>query len=185
VMSKVWHGPFYILPFLYLGAWRRIMFPESGSDIGFTIENYAFVDPLGRETVTWIRTFNAQRPRRFDAYMIYSAERDKIVDYLGTHEHLAVDLELSVADNGGLRVRSGEQRFYEGVIGFRFPAALAGVAEVCEWFDDADGRFHIEVNVVNHRFGPLFGYTGAFDVEWIRTMEMPAHLLPRRYERRE
>lgn len=45
----------------------------------------------------------------------------RIVDYLGTRQHLAVDLELSVADNGGLRLRSGEPRFNERPLAFRFP----------------------------------------------------------------
>ena len=36
-----------------------------------------------------------------------SQERARIVDYLGTHQHLAVDLELSVDERGGLRLRSG------------------------------------------------------------------------------
>lgn len=57
VMEEVWRGLPYTLPFLYVGTWRRIMFPETGRDIPFTIENYAFVDEFGRETVTWIRTF--------------------------------------------------------------------------------------------------------------------------------
>jgi hypothetical protein len=73
------------------------MFPEHGTDIPFTIENYAYVDPLGRETVSWVRTFSTKKTRRFDAYMIYSEERGCIVDYLGTHQHLAVDIEVSVA----------------------------------------------------------------------------------------
>lgn len=30
VMEEVWHGPAYTLPFLYLGSWRSIMFPERG-----------------------------------------------------------------------------------------------------------------------------------------------------------
>jgi hypothetical protein len=56
----------------------------------------------GRETVTWVRTFEfGARRRRFDATMIYSEERKKVVDYLGTHQHLAVDIDLSVAPNGG------------------------------------------------------------------------------------
>ena len=63
--------------------------------------------------------------------------RGRIVDYLGTHQHLAVDIDLSVDDRGGLRLRSGAQRFYEGGIGLAFPAALTGFADVCEWFDDA------------------------------------------------
>ena len=67
VMDKVWHGRPYTLPFLYLGAWRRIMFPETATKVPFVIKNYAYVDGFGRETVTWIRTFETSRPRRFDA----------------------------------------------------------------------------------------------------------------------
>jgi hypothetical protein len=187
VMERLWHGPTYTLPFLYLGSFRRIMFPEQGTDVPFTIENYAYSDPLGRETVTWIRTFETQRRRRFDAYMIYSSERSCIVDYLGTHQHLAVDIDLSVDERGGLRLRSGAQRFYEGPIAFTFPMLFSGVADVCEWYDERDERFHIEVNVHNRTWGALFGYRGWFTVEW-RTGEAsipPAHIFPRRTERRE
>lgn len=185
VMERVWHGRFYTLPFLHLGTWRRIMFPEYGRNIPFTIENYAYVDGFGRETVTWLRTFQTRRPRRFDAYMIHSAARGRIVDYLGTHQHLAVDIDLSVDPRGGLRLRSGEQRFYEGFVAFRFPMMLSGVADVCEWFDDAIGKFRIDVSVTNRRWGPLFGYSGAFDVEWVETRDVPDHAKPRREERRE
>jgi hypothetical protein len=90
VMEEIWRGPAYTLPFLYVGSWRRIMFPETGRNVPFQIENYAYQDPFGRETVTWIRTFNGVRRRRFDAYMIYSEQRNCVVDYLGTHQHLAV-----------------------------------------------------------------------------------------------
>jgi hypothetical protein len=187
VMDHVWHGRAYTLPFLYLGAWRRIMFPEQGRNIPFTIENYAYVDRFGRETVTWIRTFETRRRRRFDAYMVYSESRRKIVDYMGTHQHLAVDLDVSVDERGGLKVRSGEQRFYEGVVAFRFPLLFSGVANVCEWFDDATGRFRIEVAVENRRWGPLFGYRGSFDVEWREAPpgSTPQTILPLREERRE
>ena len=65
VMEEIWKGRFYTAPFLYVGTWRRIMFPETGRHIPFTIENYAFVDRFGRETVSWIRTFQSRRTRRF------------------------------------------------------------------------------------------------------------------------
>ena len=29
VMDEIWHGPFYVVPFLYLGSWRRILFPTA------------------------------------------------------------------------------------------------------------------------------------------------------------
>lgn len=187
VMEKVWHGALYTMPFLYLGSWRRIMFPEQGKAIPFTIKNYAYRDQYDRETVTWIRTFETSVTRRFDAYMILSERRNCIVDYLGTHQHLAVDIELSVDERGGLRLRSGMQRFYEGPLGFAFPLLFSGVADVCESYDDRDKRFHIEVNVRNRVWGPLFGYKGSFQVEWIPVYhgEIPADVLPVRCERRE
>jgi hypothetical protein len=187
VMEEVWRGLPYTVPFLYLGAWRRIMFPETGKNVPFTLENYAFVDQFGRETVTWIRTFASRRSRRFDAYMIYSEERGRIVDYLGSHEHLAVDIELEVDTEGGLRLRSGAQRFYEGPLAFRFPMLFSGVAEVREWYDEGEKCFRILVDVRNRAWGRLFGYRGRFDVEWksIERDKIPMHVLPLRQESRE
>jgi uncharacterized protein DUF4166 len=187
VMDELWHGAPYTLPFLYVGSWRRIMFPERGRNIPFTIQNYAFTDHFGRETVTWIRTFDTRRVRRFDAYMIWSERRGGIVDYLGSHEHLAVDLDLWVDERGGLRLRSGAQRFYEGAVAFSFPLLFSGIAEVCEWYDDQAQRFRIEVDVRNRVWGPLFGYRGAFTVEW-RTVppgSIPDELRPLQFEKRE
>jgi hypothetical protein len=122
-----------------------------------------------------------------DAYMIYAEGRGRIVDYLGTHQHLAVDLDLSVDERGGMRIRSGEQRSYEGLVAFTFPLLFSGLAEVCEWYDDAAGRFRIEVAVHNRRWGPLLGYRGSFDVDWRPTPAgaIPRALLPVREERRE
>jgi hypothetical protein len=187
VMDRVWHGPLYTLPFLYVGTWRRIMFPEFGINVPFTIQNYVYRDPLGRETVTWLRTFSTRRLRRFDAYMIYSEQRRRIVDYLGSHQHLAVDIELGVDEHGGMRLRSGQQRFYEGRIGFRFPLLFSGIADVHEWYDDARQEFRISVSVTNPRWGRLFGYDGGFQVEWrpVRPNEIPDDVLPRRVEARE
>ena len=142
VMEELWRGPAYTVPFLRVGTWRNIMFPERARDVAFTVENYAYRDGFGRETITWIRTFQLRRrPRRFDASMVYSEQRGRIVDYLGNRQHLAVDIELEVDDQGGLRLRSGEQRFFEGPVAFRFPMALSGFADVREWYADDEERW--------------------------------------------
>lgn len=188
VMEEIWHGPIYTLPFLALGMWRHIMFPCRGANVPFRIENYAYVDTFGRETVTWIRTFEFPGgPLRFDATMIYSRTRRRVVDYLGTHQHLAVDIHLGTRENGGLALRSGEQRFYEGPVAFRFPMLFSGVANVSEWYDAGEDRFRIEVAVENRVWGKLFGYRGWFNVAWIPCGpgEIPAHVRPIREERRE
>lgn len=186
MMERVWRGRLYTLPFLLLGSWRSIMFPASGVNIPFRLENYAYRDTLGRETVTWIRKFQfPNRLRRFDATMVYSTQRDRIVDYLGTHQHLAVDIHLSVAENGGLHLQSGAQRFYEGPVAFSFPMLFSGYADVCEWYDDVAERFRIRVVVSNRVWGKLFGYTGSFTVEYRPVTHVPRDVQPMRDEWRE
>lgn len=175
VMDRVWHGGPHLLPFLHLGAGRHILFPDRGSDIPFTIENYAYLDRYGRETVTFVRTFEVARGRRrrFDATMVYSPARGGIVDFLGTHQHLAVDLTVRVDDDGGLHIRSGRQRFAEGPVRGRIPAVLTGSAELHEWYDESADRFRIDVRVTNRAIGPIFGYTGSFTTRFVDTTQAP------------
>ena len=188
VMEEIWRAPGFPRPFLAFGTWRNIMFPETGRDVPFTIENWPYVDRFGRETVTFVRTFELPtRRRRFDATMVWSERRGCVVDYLGTHQHLAADVHLSVDDAGGLRLRTGEQRFYERGVAFSFPMALSGRGDVREWFDDDAGVHRIEVTVRNDRFGRLFGYRG-----WFRAVPrpvpaegVPPSVKPVREERRE
>ena len=187
VMSEVRRGPWWTLPFLMLGAARNIMFPERGRDIPFTIDNHPYVDSLGRETVTFVRTMTIRpgRRRRFDATMIYSEARGRIVVFLVTHQHLAVDLALSLTDDGGLRLTSGEQRFYEGPVAFRFPMLLSGAAHLTERFDDDKQCFVIDLEVRNRLFGLLFGYRGEFVCEFPALTDAPAATKPYREEPRE
>jgi hypothetical protein len=92
--------------------------------------------------------------------------------------HLSVDEQTR-----GLRLRSGEQRFYERRARFRFPMTSSGYADVCECESE---RFRIQVEVRNPRWGRLFGYRGSFTVERIAEFgEVPPGIKPIREERRE
>jgi len=179
-MDRVWHRRIITRPFLGLGARRHILVTGSGRDIPFTIENYAYRDGFGRETVTFARTFWFDTVQHWDATMIYSAERSAIVDYLGTHQHLAVDLHMTVDAQGGLLIRSGAQRFRECGIGLVVPRLITGVAEVRESYDDDQERFCIEVVVTNPVFGPLFGYRGTFTATYPQQTRVPARARPLR-----
>lgn len=187
VMSRIWHGPAFIKPFLHLGATRHILFPEPGADVPFTMENWPYLDRIGRETVTFNRTFEFPgRRRRFDATMVFHPPTGRIVDYLGTHQHLAAELVFRADERGGLVIRSTEQRFRSGRIDSRVPAFITGDAEVRESFDDTAGEFHIDVRVTNRWFGPLFGYQGTFTC---RSVELdhaptPATMKPLKEETR-
>ena len=186
VMEQVWRGGAHTLPFLYLGAWRRVLFPEHANDVHFNIQNYAYRDSLGRETVTWVRKFATTKVRRFDAYMVYSEERSCLVHYLGSHQHLAADLEASVTGEGGLRLLSGKQRLYEGPFASPLPLLLSGTSEVCEWYDESQQCFRVEMNATNKLWGKLFGYKGRFKVDWeqIPPNFVPESILPKRVEKR-
>ncbi|MFF8866955.1 DUF4166 domain-containing protein [Streptomyces sp. NPDC015139] len=187
VMDRVWHGPAFVKPFLALGATRNILVPEAGRDIPFVIENVPYTDGLGRETVSFVRTFELPgRSRRFDAQMVLGPRGDRILDYLGTHQHLASELHLRAEPDGSLLIRSGEHRFREGPVDVRVPELLGATAEVRESYDEDAGRFRIRVRVVNRFFGPLFGYEGSFTAAYtdVRTLGVRPGLRPVREEAR-
>ncbi|MFI9504490.1 DUF4166 domain-containing protein [Nocardia sp. NPDC052566] len=168
VMDRIWHGRRIVRPFLALGASRNILLPRTGADIPFTIENVPYRDTFGRETVSFVRTFAFPGDtRRFDAQMVLDPRGDRVLDYLGTHQHLASDLHLSAEPDGSLLIRSGDLRFREARVDLRLPEVLHGRAEVRESFDDTIGRFRIDVRVTNPVLGPVFGYQGTFTARYV------------------
>jgi hypothetical protein len=180
-MDRVWRGSRLAAPVLRLGSRSNILFPDRGRDVPFTIANYAYRDGFGRETVTFVRTFQFTRPRRFDATMVASDRRAAtVVDFLGTRQHLAVDLGFRVSPQGGLLITSGDQRVSALPGSPRCPAALTGRATVHEWFDDAAGRFRIDVRVTNPVAGPVIGYSGSFTTEYVPVdaLGVPAYVRP-------
>ena len=186
VMSRIRRGPWWTVPFLWIGRIRNILVPIQGTDVPFTVENYPYLDPLGRETITFVRSYaSGPRPHRFDATMIYSERAGRVIDYLGTHQHLAVDLDLTVNDDGSLLLLSDAQRFYEGPFAFRFPMLFSGRAELHESYDDEAQLYRIKLEVRNRWFGFLFGYDGTFSCDFPPAVQAPARLKPVRHERRE
>ncbi|KOV92747.1 DUF4166 domain-containing protein [Streptomyces sp. NRRL B-3648] len=187
VMDRIWHGPAFVRPFLALGATRNILVPRAGRNVPFVIENVPYADTFGRETVSFVRTFDLPgRARRFDAQMVLDPRGDRVLDYLGTHQHLASELHLRAEPDGSLLIRSGEHRFREGPVDVRVPELVGATAEVRESYDDTAGRFRIRVRVVNRWFGPLFGYEGSFTASYsdVRTRGVRPGLRPVREEAR-
>jgi hypothetical protein len=184
VMTRIRRGPWWVVPFLQIGKLRNILIPDVGTDVPFTIENYPYRDPFGRETVTFVREYRVRaKPSRFDATMILSNGR--VLDYLGTHQHLAVELDLRANDDGSLSLTSNAQRFYEGrLVAFRFPMLFSGRAELREEFDESIGRYRIRMEVRNRVFGFLFGYEGEFTCEFPAATDAPELLKPVRHEAR-
>lgn len=177
-MDYVRNGGVHVYPFLFVGATHNTMFPEENTAVPFEVRNFAYEDQFGREVVTWLRTFQMPQERQFDAAMVYSEARDRIVDYLGTHHHLAVDIHLSVSDRDGLRLRTGDQRLYWFGHGMAFPLVLSARANVHEWYDDDAEQYRIEVKVRNPLVGLVFEYAGSFAVEWRDCNPVPDSVRP-------
>ncbi|MEU2434582.1 DUF4166 domain-containing protein [Streptomyces rubradiris] len=187
VMDRIWHGPAFVRPFLALGGTRNILVPRAGRNVPFVIENVPYTDGFGRETVSFVRTFDLPgRPRRFDAQMVLGPRGDRVLDYLGTHQHLATDLHFHAEPDGSLLIRSGTHRFREGPVDLRVPDLVGATAEVRESYDDTTGRFRIRVRVVNRYVGPLFGYEGSFTASYtdVRACGVRPGLRPVREEAR-
>ncbi|MGW7379700.1 DUF4166 domain-containing protein [Streptomyces sp. NPDC054794] len=187
VMDRIWHGAAFVKPFLALGGTRNILVPRQGRHVPFVIENVPYADSFGRETVTFVRTFDLPGgSRRFDAQMVLSPKGDRVLDYLGTHQHLASELHFGAEPDGSLLIRSGEHRFREGVVDVRVPELIGATAEVRESYDDAAARFRIRVRVVNKYVGPLFGYEGSFTASYtnVRSCGVRSGLRPVREESR-
>ena len=184
VMTRVRRGPWWTVPFLLLGKIRNILIPDVGTDVPFIVHNYPYRDPLGRETVTFVREYRVRgKMSRFDATMVLI--NGQVLDYLGTHQHLAVDLDLTVEEDGSLHLRSGAQRFYEGrLVAFRFPMLFSGRADLRESWDEKARVYRVKLEVVNPVFGFLFGYEGEFSCEFPSASDAPARLKPVRHERR-
>jgi hypothetical protein len=118
--------------------------------------------------------------------MVLSPKGDRVLDYLGTHQHLASELHLRAEPDGSLLIRSGEHRFREGPVDVRVPEPVGATAEVRESFDERRGCFRISVRVVNRYAGPLFGYDGSFTVTYtdVRRTGVRPGLRPVREEAR-
>ena len=187
IMHEVRRGPWWTVPFLHIGKIRNILIPHVGRDVPLTVENYPYRDPLGRETVTFVREFRTgnNKVSRFDATMIWSPGRNRIIDYLGTHQHLAVDLGMSVEPDGSLLLTTHDQRFHEGPLSFSFPMLFSGKAVLRESYDDDAQLYRIDLEVKNPVFGFLFGYRGSFTCEFPPAVDAPTRLQPVRHEPRD
>lgn len=139
-------------PVLRLLAWRRILFPERGRDIPFTVRNEA--RPDGALVAT--RTFAfPRRPRTMLDRMTVGA--GGIVDRLGRRGGLEVTLCVAVVD-AGLRLTSRRLAWRVG----RLRVPLPPLARVVVDERMVAGRQRVDARVQVTGLGEVFRYTGTF-----------------------
>jgi len=166
VMNEIGGGPKWLYPVLRAGIRWKLLFPERGINIPFTITNQAFVGENGKSQVHWERVFHFNKKRRyFNALMSFDAKRLVIKDYLGEPHLLYADLDFQVAPDGSLTITSLDQRLVLGRSEIPLPRILQGLATVTERFDDERGLYLINVTVRNPLIGIVFSYEGEFSAD--------------------
>lgn len=168
VMGRVWRRGglrgFLAIPFLYLAARGETLFPETGRDIPFSLENICTTDVSGKCRMSWRREFSfPTRTRCFTAEMWFDTTRGTIIDWLGKNRLLEVELHPRV-QNGIFRMTSGRQWLCSRFGKIRLPRLFTGQATVVE-NQTEDGHLQIAVTIRNPILGTFFGYHGLFSQE--------------------
>jgi hypothetical protein len=144
-----------LVPVLRLLAWRRVLFPEYGRDVPFTIENRSASD--GRLRAVREFRFPGASRRMLDEMRVSDG---RIVDRLGRRGGLEVAFDARVED-GMLRLESRALAWR--VRRLRVPLPPVAHVVVRERGAGIDPpRQHVDVRVRVRGIGEVFRYAGAF-----------------------
>lgn len=162
-MKSIRGGPAWLYPIFKLGVRWKLLFPERGSAIPFTIKNEAMMGLHGEQQVHWERVFYfGSKKRYFNALMSMDSNRSVIKDYLGEPALIYSDLAFDVSIDGAITIHSLHQRLVLGKIELPLPKILHGLATVSERYDEMKDVYRIHVSVRNPLIGPIFSYEGEF-----------------------
>lgn len=181
VMDRIWTGNRLTVSLLKLLSKSSILFPKTGTNIPYEIHNYPYRDSFGREVHSLNRVFYfPDGEQRFDGTALYSEKHQQIIEYLGLNHKLFFKMDLFAEANGAIRFKSGKQYTFLFGKKIRIPALFTGNIDLVEWFDDAENRFYLDLKVSTKLLGPLFGFTGWFEAEYIdfKQGDLPAHFKP-------
>ena len=166
------------LPALYAMPVRNLLFPESGTDVPFSVTTVGFRDPMGYEALTTRCEFEFDgRIRQFDSLTVWDNERDRLFDFLGTGGHVVSELHPRVED-GALVVEGGKQWTSVGGRYLPMPGPLAVDVTVRDRYDEADECFYVTATVESALAGHVLGYEGAFTHEQRAMETVPPDLRP-------
>ncbi|MWV41739.1 DUF4166 domain-containing protein [Natrialba sp. INN-245] len=163
-MDELTRSPLAV-PALWLGTFDDFLFPESGTDVRFSIVTEPFVDGNGNEALRLERRFDTSPPRTFVDTLRWNPARGCIVDLFGTRGLVGADLHAA-ADDGALALSIGTQYLRVGGRSLALPALLSARGRLTDWYDEDDECFRVEADIENPLVGSVFGYEGGFESEF-------------------
>lgn len=166
------------LPVLAVMPARNLLFPESGTDVPFTVTTAGYRTAAGHEALTTVREFDfGDRCRRFDSLTVWDDANGRLLDFLGTGGHVVSELQPRVED-GALVVAGGRQWVRLAGRYVRLPWPLAVDVTVRDRYDPAGECFEVTATVESALAGHVLGYRGTFTQEQREMTAVPADLRP-------
>jgi hypothetical protein len=144
----------WLRPLFALLAWRRILFPELGFGVPFTVTNIAGPG----DGFSSRREFHFPTGDRLMQDTMHVVD-GRLHDFLGRRGGLEVRLGLSVV-RGSLRMES--DRAWLHLRGLRLPLPALLSARVLLTESWTDGSQRVDVRLRHPILGELFRYSGAF-----------------------
>lgn len=187
IMEEIWTGNKITVSLLRILSKTNILFPKKGENIAYEIHNYPYKDIYGREVHSMNRIFYfPNEEQRFDGTALFSKTNNQIIEYLGLDQKIFFKMHLFAEKNGAIRFKSGKQFYFLFGLKVPIPFFLRGNIDLLEWFDDEKGKFFLDLKVSTKLLGPLFGFHGWFDGEYLdfRNGSLPEQFEPTRVEKK-
>ena len=146
--------------FAYL-ARRRILFPEFGHDVPFTVTNI----PGPGEGLSSRREFHFPGRERVMQDTMHVVD-GRLHDFLGRRGGLEVRFVVTVSPRGSLRMLSDRAWLHLSGLRLPLPALLSARVVLDESW--VDGHQRVDVRMRHPLFGEIFGYSGTFDYHYER-----------------
>ncbi|WP_411698665.1 DUF4166 domain-containing protein [Conyzicola sp.] len=145
----------WLAPVFALLAWRRILFPEYGTDVPFTVTNI----PGPGDGLSSRREFHFPVRHRVMQDTMHVID-GRLHDFLGRRGGLEVRLRVIVGADGALRMASDATWLHLRGLRLPLPALLSARVVLNE--SRADGRQRVDVRMRHPLVGEIFRYAGTF-----------------------
>jgi hypothetical protein len=171
-VGRVWHRPRWLHPFFWLLGAVRILFPDVGHSVPAVMLVRVERDgpaSAGRGTGavrhTWYRTFFFPAPRHFDAQLRFDDQLGRIVERVGRSGILEVVWHIRPLSARTIGITTEGMALRAGPLRIWLPRLLHVDVWALERADPVhEDTLHLDLCMTHPLVGPLFGYSGTFQV---------------------
>ncbi len=164
-MHEIKGGSKLVRKVSHLGVKMNFAFPERGEEIPFHMENAAYRDKHGRETMSWRRSFTFPEAVRFFYDKMKEGEEPNTVDNFTDQWGIArLPLNLKATQTGGMLLTSRDMTVHLGKKYWKIPRLLGVRATVLEEYNDQTELFDVHIHIYQPLFGTILSYKGSVEM---------------------